>query len=1282
MNCVEAVFSRAARSLFATTSIWLGMFLLIAPSVWAQSSQGTMSITVIDPGGATVPGAKLELRDLGTNDLRNATTADAGTYRFVDLNNGNYALTVGKEGFSKEVVSPLLVQVARVTDITVSLKVGALNQTVEVSGEGVTVLETSSNMIGTTIDLKQIEDLPLGGRDLTQLANLTPGYNGTWNGLPSIDQGNNIDGVIGSPSRMKFTGNAQPVVSARLEDIGEMTVQTDQLDLDQGFGQASMQINFITRRGTNAFHGRVYEDFRNADLNANSWSNNGEGIARPPLILNDFGGSVGGPVIKNKLFFFGSFSMSKSPGTISTSQTVLQPAAQTGNFQYTGSDGVTRTVNVLNLAHGFNSALPGTINPTIANELTGVNGALKYGSISGLSDPNLATLNWLQGSPTTFYYPTFRIDYNMTDKLRFHLAFNETKEIQPAVAPSYLPGAAFADQIAGNKNNNYTASFGFDWIISPKLVNEFKGGFLYNATWYGYNAAPLYVTSIGLVNWGIAQSGQNFNLGINTYYPVFNASDSVSWQTGKHNIKFGFSWWREQDHYYNAPAGWPTYNFGLTTGDPAQAAFSNSGSSASLPGATSAQLGEAEQLYAVLTGRLSGVNGQYGVDPATKSYIQKPGSSYNLDELIGAWGLFAQDSFRLRPNLTINYGLRWDFTGDNHDLTNEYSGALPAAIYGPTPVGDLFAPGVLGSNTNPELVARSHQYKPWDISPQPSIGLAWSPDYKDGILGKLTGGGKTVIRAGYSLRRFTEPQQYFWNQATNYGSFYYQNFNLYSNNTGTTGSFAPGSLSLGQSLPPFAYNPAAYSPTNPESNATFQSLTYLGNDVNGLNPNIAQPYTQSWNLGIQRELPGAGVFEVRYNGSHTIHQWLSENTNEVNVFENGFLTQFQAAQQNLKINQQHNINSFADNGYSGQTQTPIFNAAFAGEGSGGAGVPLADYGNTSFINDLNTGQVGALANILAGANYNPQYFCNLVGSSFKPCATNAGFTGKGAGYPINFFQTNPYSAGQPVFYMDAIGYSNYNALQVDYRQKPWHGLQFDANYTWSHTLGLATPNNWTSQSTQYTLRDLRESYGPTLFDLHDVIHANGTYDLPFGKGRQWLNHGGVTNAILGGWTLGDIFTFQTGAPQVILGGNSTFNDYGDGGVILNGVTRSQLQSSVGVYSVGNAGYVNAINPAYITPGVGANTAYLKPNTTAGTFGQIFYMYGPHQTFNDMSLTKRIAITERIRFVLQAEFLNAFNHPVFAFNTGGGANNLQSTTFGQAYNSNGPRNIELRANIEF
>ena len=191
--------------------------------------------------------------------------------------------------------------------------------------------------------------------------------------------------------------------------------------------------------------------------------------------------------------------------------------------------------------------------------------SLESGASSGPPIRISSTLNWLQPSPTTYYYPTFRVDYNATEKLRLHVAFNETKEIQPAVAPSFLPGPRYSDQIAGNKNNNYTASLGVDWTISPTLVNEFKGGFLYNATWYAYNAAPLYATSAGAVSWNLPvpypyggnMSGQQFNLGINTNYPVFNASDSLTWQNDKHTIKFGFSWYREQDHYYNAPAGWP-----------------------------------------------------------------------------------------------------------------------------------------------------------------------------------------------------------------------------------------------------------------------------------------------------------------------------------------------------------------------------------------------------------------------------------------------------------------------------------------------------------------------------------------------------------------------------------------------------------------------------------------------------------------------------------------------------------------------------------------------------
>ncbi len=302
----------------------------------------------------------------------------------------------------------------------------------------------------------------------------------------------------------------------------------------------------------------------------------------------------------------------------------------------------------------------------------------------------------------------------------------------------------------------------------------------------------------------------------------------------------------------------------------------------------------------------------------------------------------------------------------------------------------------------------------------------------------------------------------------------------------------------------------------------------------------------------------------------------------------------------------------------------MFNAAFAGESSGGAGVPLADYGNTNFINDLNTGQAGAMAGALSGIAGPVPYLCNLVGSSFTPCVTNAGYTGPGAGYPINYFQANPFEPGTGLNYqgfpataIEAAGYSNYNALQVDFRQRPWHGIQFDANYTWSHTLGIQTPNSWTSSFPNYTLRDLRLSYGPTLYDLRHVVHFNTTVDLPFGKGREWMNRGGILNAVLGGWTVGDIFTFQTGAPFALDGGNNTFNDYGDGGVVLNGITASQLQSAVGVYRIPSvsgqgATYVDLINPKYLVSpsGGGANPAYITPNTTPGTFGSIVYSTRP------------------------------------------------------------------------
>ncbi len=262
-----------------------------------------MKVTVFDPSGGVIPGAELTLLDPTTNDARKATTQEAGYYDFVNLNLGTYKLTVSKSGFETQAYT-VVVQAGRTADLRAVLKVGVAKEVVEVSGSTAPLVETVSNATAMTITTEQIENLPLSGRDITSLSRLAAGYNGTWNGLPTMAWGSNIDGVIATPGRWKYgTGAATPYVSPRIENMAEMTVQTNQMDMNQGFGTSNMQINLVTRRGSNTLHGRIYEDHRNAALNATNWAATPD--SKASLILNEFGGSAGGAIIKDKLFFFG-----------------------------------------------------------------------------------------------------------------------------------------------------------------------------------------------------------------------------------------------------------------------------------------------------------------------------------------------------------------------------------------------------------------------------------------------------------------------------------------------------------------------------------------------------------------------------------------------------------------------------------------------------------------------------------------------------------------------------------------------------------------------------------------------------------------------------------------------------------------------------------------------------------------------------------------------------------------------------------------------------------------
>jgi hypothetical protein len=1231
---------------------------------WGQANAGgTLNVTVLDPSGAVVPNAKLELRDQSTNDIRRGVTQANGAFSFPNLPYGFYELTVSADGFQNQVFASVQIQTGRETDVNASLKVGATNETVTVEASSTPLVQTESSTLAATIDTKQIVNLPLRGRDAWSLVYLTPGWTstgnnsstGTFNNLPGGAIGSvDFDGTPGMSNRFRSSGfgYGYSVVQARMENIAEMTVQTAQLDLS-GNGTSAMSIKIVSRRGSNQFHGRLYEDFRNTVLNANSWINNARGDQRSITKYNEFGGSVGGPILKDKLFFFGTWAETKNPNTSIASATVLNPLAQQGIFQYLDKNGALQKVDLFAAARA--AGLPGAVHPQIGNQLKLINGILNQGNLTQGSDPNVQTFTFTNAASSTIYYPTLRVDYNATDRLRFNLSYTQQKTSRPN---GYAPNFPEIDPVDRTSylGNNKIAGFGIDYTIKPTLINQFSAGFLYQYSIWDPENKGLDLPSIHEETWGIGTglyTGNYPRTAISSYYPQFNLRDSLSWQRGQHSLIFGGSWFREQDHYWNGPGGWPSYSFGLNNSDPAYTVINNA-----MPGVSTSLQSAARALYATLTARVSGVNIAVGrpLDMKTKQYKQY--GQYNLNEVQQSGGFWVQDRWRLRPNLTLNYGIRWDMVGNNYDKDGAYSSAkTPADLWGPTPIGAMFQPGVLGGVGEPTFIARKHVYKTSWVNPQPAFAIAWNPKAESGILGKLIGTDKTVIRTGYSLRNYQEGAQNFWAFASNSGAFFYQYGYLTADTSATgPGYFRPGTLTYGDPLPEFRFNPDKWAPE-------VKGSQMFGSSFYTMNPNIRQPYVQQWNFGIQRILPGGNALEVRYVGNLTLHSWLGLNLNEINIFENGFLDEFKNAQKNLAINRANGKGNTPFNyGLPGQVALPVMAAAFGNTNNSSW---------TGQVTNLDTGAVGSLARTLAGST---GYLCSVIGgANFSPCAGYAGI-----GKPVNFWGINPYARTGGLNYLDAAGHSNYHALQIEFRQRPAHGMQFSGNYTWGHSLGFGATNNLQSQGARvYTLRNLDLGYGPSSLDIRHTFRVNGTYDLPFGKGKTFLGGAGrAVDSIVGGWTIGMITVMQSGNPAWISGGYGTVTG-SDSGVNFVGITADDFQKGISIRKTGNP-WVLTFDPKYIAADGTANSQYLTPATTPGVFGAINTVLRAPMWWNtDLSVTKAIPITESVRMTLQGSAMNAFNHPTFGI----GNLSIRSITFGQA-TSGSARNIELRANIEF
>jgi hypothetical protein len=1246
--------------------------LVIAAICWllpliasAQArATGQLVGLVKDASGAVVPNAVLVLVDAGTGTTYEVKTGPEGNFVFPNLQPGTYSLTATATGFQPATVQQIVVQTGRSTDVVVQFQVAGVSEQVQVEGR-VPVVETSSATVANTVSNAEIAKLPLSGRNILNFALLVPGAatsagprDSEYNGLPGGAINITLDGVNNNSQRFRSGGTSffgfAPI---RLGAIEEVTVATAGLSAEAG-AEGAIQVQFSTKRGTNAFRGQVFDTIQHEALNAQGVVNKTRGLPKTKLRQHEYGANIGGPILRNRLFFFANYEQIYSPSETTPERTVLTSEAQQGIFRYTATDNSVRTVNVLDIARA--NGLPSTIDPFIAQQFQTINGALGQGDIAAL---NLVqnTFRFINPqTPNVNVYPTARGDFQASPSLAVRGILNLHYRDLPR-NPQY-PG--LEPWNGGFTSTYYILSTGADWTVRSNLFNQLTFGLQSNFEEFNPgNTLAIYspqgdrrVNFPTIGNTPLITSSQipNDVMPIPRNNPVYNISNTLTWLKGRHTWTFGGTFRRTT--MYESIGGAPhTVTLGLGTGDPA----ANVINAANIPGLRTNDIAMAQNLYAVLVGRVSTAGGTYFLNEETKEYGLNP-AFRREQQNVG--GVFVQDQWRLSSALTLNYGLRWELTGPISNANEVYSGPAVPHLFGPSAAP--FQPGELTGVADPLIELRPRPYDGDYVNPAPNVGIVWNPDRPQGWLGALL--GKAVYRGNFGVNYYDE------------GLIPFQTAN--GNGPGLSQTlalppFTPGSLNLQTPLPAFARTPTSFTFPIPMSGFTF-NRGFATTD-----PELRTASVRNWTIGYQRELPGNGALEVRYVGNRGDHLWRLSNINETNVIENGFLQEFQAAQRNLQVNLANDRAGFANNGLPGQSALPMFEAAFGARGSRPAQAPSAGFQNAAFITQLQNGEAGRLANTLAGTDTNAfQYLCSMVGNKLPACAAR-GYDAPGP-HPINVFQANPFSAGNPARILNDENSSRYDALQLQYRQRYRGSLTMTANYTFGKARTdryLVTAN---VQQDYRTLRDKGLEWGPTAYDLRHIFQTYWTYELPVGSGRLLTISNAVLDQIVGGWSLSGIVRIQSGRPFLLTSGRQTLNQQ-DAGVILNGVSVEQLQQKVSVRP-GPNGNVFFFDADLIGSDGRANPQFIGYPTTPGQQGQYVYLYGPGLWVADLGVNKTFRLGAERTLNFEALFINAFNHRnMVVGDTGGATLSIDSTTFGQSTTTAiGARQVQFRVGLNW
>ncbi|MCX6632041.1 MAG: TonB-dependent receptor [Candidatus Solibacter sp.] len=1245
------------------------MACFFASLAFSQVNTSRLDGTVTDPTGASVPGAEVTVSNVATGQTIKTTTGDRGDWALTSMAAAQYKVVVSKPGFKSGLAGSVVVSAGVPATVNIKLEIGAASETVEVVG-GAEIVQATSAAVSSTIGGRQLFELPFATRNavellVTQAGVQTPSNprSSSVNGLPRGALNVSIDGMNTQDNLLKSSDGFFSYIYPSVDALDELTVSSSAGGADSS-GQGAAQIKFTTKSGSNQFHGGAFLQKRQTGWNANYYFNNRDGLPRDVIKLTQRGLHGGGPIKKDKAFFFANYEQYKLPGTKSYSRVIMTPDAQAGNYTYCpttsttaaciGNRGLLKRVNLLQLAgaNGYAS----TVDPILSKTYADIAATSSKGSLfpreSASSDFSRLDLNYQPEGYQMRHFFTTRLDYNITNNHHFSLVYNFNKYLSD---PDFLNNvvAAFpgtgtvlgTDVQGGQLSNRFAGTISLRSQFGSRVTNEWRGGLDGGTVLFRHQiASPSlfsawrgYVPTFGYGLAGVTTTNNSSRRNS----PVTDIADNLYVVHGSHQFAFGGTFTSVNSWQQTVSTSvMPRITFGLATNDPINTGTTSIFTAANLTGASTTQLSDAGAMYAALTGRVSSITRALALDEKTHQYGYVPIVDRNR---MLEYGGYVQDTWRAKSNLTINFGLRMEKQGAFENRNGTYSRVGLEGLYGLSGVGNLFKPGTLGGSIPTFKQVTGDAYA-MPIQWAPSVGLAWQVPKMAGFLGKVFGNKESgsVLRAGYAISTVREGQNIF---ISVWGSNQGISQTTTVDPSNTPADFgAPGSVLFRQSALPVK--------SGVQSAPAYPFAASSSTSVNDFAPNLSLGYVQSWNIGWQREIGHNTVVEARFTGNHGVHLWRQYDLNEVNIVESGFRSDFLVAQNNLRIARggdiakNTNITNFGNTGLAGQQAIPILQTA------------LGTSTDTTIASNLMLGQAGTAAAAIANNS-------TRMGNLTK------------AGYAANMFYVNPTVINQGAFIVTNDGSSFYDSLQVEVRRRMTKGMSIQGSYVFSKSLANGPTNSNTSSSQPNTLRNLSLDKVPSGFDLRHALKANYIYELPFGHGKRFFGTGGnpVIRKAVEGWELAGVIRIQSGLP-FFLSSLATFNGNGSG-IVLHNITSRELQDSVNIRkTTGTDGkgivyylpqsLVENTQAAYNTGGkTPADLDKSKPyisGAEAGQLGWRGYLYQNWNRFYDMSVVKRTRIGEGAKNVeFRATALNVFN--VTNFGNGGAYSNI-GASFGQ------------------